>query len=46
MSLKLTNGQGDEPNDGYDYVGPGVVVPVYGILDGRRHGEIPEIERR
>ena len=38
----LTNGHGGDPGDGYEYVCPGVVVPVHGILDGRRHGVIPE----
>ena len=45
MSLQLTDGQRGDPSCGYEYVGPGVVVPVRRILDRRRHGEIPEIGR-
>ena len=41
---ELTDGYGGDPGGGYEYVGPGVVVPVHRILDGRRHRVIPEME--
>ena len=40
----LTDGDGGDPGGGDEDVGPGVVVPVHRILDGRRHRVIPETE--
>ena len=39
----LTDGDGGDPGGGDEDVGPGVVVPVHRILDGRRHRVIPEM---